>query len=136
MVRHGCSWAWFFAGVGLCVQYLSRIESTLTARIVSLISGSKTWMLRLTSTKTLKRALLLPKMRRNASINRGTTSKAEPFVPLVVLVDGLLAPEAANTLKQIGHKLSDKRQCPYSAVFGYVHYISFATGVVFHSRPR
>jgi hypothetical protein len=38
----------------------------------------------------------------------------------VVSVDGLLAPEAINSLKQIARKLSDKWQRPYSAIFGYV----------------
>jgi hypothetical protein len=38
----------------------------------------------------------------------------------VVSVDGLLAPEAINSLKQIARKLSDKWQHPYSAIFGYV----------------
>jgi hypothetical protein len=42
------------------------------------------------------------------------------FVPFVVSVDGLLAPEAINSLKQIARKLSDKWQHPYSAIFGYV----------------
>ena len=42
------------------------------------------------------------------------------FVPFVVSVDGLLAPEAANALKQLAKILSAKWQRPYSAIFGYV----------------
>jgi hypothetical protein len=49
---------------------------------------------------------------------QGTTQTF--FVPFVVSVDGPLAPEAVNTLKQIACKLRNKWQCPYSAVFGYV----------------
>jgi hypothetical protein len=55
-------------------------------------------------------------MRRSASINKSAMNN----VPFVVSVDGLLAPEAINTLKQIARKLSDKWQHPYSAIFGYV----------------
>jgi len=42
------------------------------------------------------------------------------FVPFVVSVDGLLAPEAVNTLKCIAQLLREKWCRPYSTTFGYV----------------
>ena len=42
------------------------------------------------------------------------------FVPFVVSVDGMLGPEAVNTLKRIAQLLSEKWRRPYSSTFGYV----------------
>jgi len=42
------------------------------------------------------------------------------FVPFVVSVDGMLGPEAINTLQRIAQRFSEKWQRPYSVTFGYV----------------
>ena len=42
------------------------------------------------------------------------------FTPLVVSVDGMLAPEIANFLRRIGEALSTKWEKPYSKTMNWV----------------